>query len=267
MYPGRYPSAVGGAQFLPLAEEGIYGILMVADVAKLATRLFVHSEHAADLIELDCGRRAEVLFPIPCPWLPSEETDGSSPRVSAGSRELIASFEFASQAKRSELLVDVMKGLPQADLALIGHSGEDFLDDLRTESRAQGIAGMVSVTGKVTASEYQDWLSRTTVAAQLRLFSNGESSASVAENLAAGISTVVTGIGTFSEYPDDTVVKLSKNVSREEPATVLNELAADEPRLAALSAAGRAYAARNTYQLAAEKLSSELSQSALNSGT
>ena len=266
MYPGRYPSALGGAQFLPLAEEGTYGILMVADVAKLATRLFVHSEHAADLIELDCGRRAEVLFPIPCPWLPSEETVGSLPRIAAGSRPLIASFGFASQAKRSELLVDVMQGLPLADLALVGHIGEHFREALRTAAQAQGTAGHVTVTGKVTSREYQEWLAKTTIAVQLRLFSNGESSASVAETLAAGIPTVVTDIGTFSEYPDDTVVKLPRNISSEELATVLSELLEDAPRLAALSAAGRAYAARNNYQLAAEKLSSVLVQSTVDSG-
>jgi glycosyltransferase involved in cell wall biosynthesis len=272
MYPGRYPAPMGGAQYLPLDEERIFGILMVADVARLATRLFVHSEHAADLIELDCGRRAEVLFPIPCPVGEQSEAEESEATAASGSeqstrRPVIASFGFVSPAKRSELLVDLMQDLPQADLALIGHSGEDFLEDLRTEARVQGIAGQVTVTGKVTASEYQDWLAKTTVAVQLRLFSNGESSASVGETLAAGIPTVVTDIGTFSEYPDDTVVKLSGNISRQELATVLSELLSDEPRLAALSAAGRAYAARNTYQLAAKKLLFELAVPPANSGT
>ena len=267
MYPGRYPSAVGGAQFLPLDEERTYGILMVADVAKFATRLFVHSKHAADLIELDCGRRAEVLFPIPCPGLASAETADSPQRIAEGSRPLIASFGFVSPAKRSELLVDVMKDLPQADLALVGNSGEDFLEELRTAAQAQGIADQVTVTGKVTASDYQEWLAKATVAVQLRLFSNGESSASVGETLAAGIPTVVTDIGTFAEYPDETVVKLPRNISSEELATVLNELLADEPRLAALSAAGRAYAARNTYQLAASELLSALELPPANSGS
>ena len=272
MYPGRYPAPMGGAQYLPLDEEGVFGVLMVADVARLATRLFVHSEHAADLIELDCGRRAEVLFPIPCPVAEQNEAERNDAPAESHSekstgRPLIASFGFVSPAKRSELLVDLMQDLPQADLALVGHSGESFLEDLRTAAQAQGTADQVTVTGKVASSEYQDWLSKTTIAVQLRLFSNGESSASVGETLAAGIPTVVTDIGTFSEYPDDTVVKLPRNVSRLELAKALSDLLADEPRLAALSAAGRAYAARNTYQLAAEKLSSELSQSALNSGT
>ena len=125
----------------------------------------------------------------------------------------------------------------------------------------------MTVTGKVTASDYQEWLAKATVAVQLRLFSNGESSASVGETLAAGIPTVVTDIGTFAEYPDETVVKLPRNISSEELATVLNELLADEPRLAALSAAGRAYAARNTYQLAASELLSALELPPANSGS
>ena len=110
-------------------------------------------------------------------------------------------------------------------------------------------------------------LAKTTVAVQLRLFSNGESSASVGETLAAGIPTVVTDIGTFAEYLDETVVKLPRNISSEELATALSELLADEARLAALSAAGKAYAARTTYELAANKLVSELSPPAVNSGS
>jgi glycosyltransferase involved in cell wall biosynthesis len=271
MYPGRYPSAMGGAQFLPLAEEGTYGILMVADVAKFATRLFVHSQHAADLIELDCGRRAEVLFPIPCPvTVANRGEQHAAPAVSDSAqprrRPVIASFGFVSPAKRSELLVETMHDLPQVDLALVGHIGEGFHEVLRAAAQAQGTADQVTVTGKVASREYLEWLAKTTIAVQLRLFSNGESSASVAETLAAGIPTVVTDLGTFSEYPDDTVVKLPRNISSQELATVLSELLSDEPRLAALSAAGRAYAARNNYQLAAEKLSSELAQPTVDSG-
>jgi glycosyltransferase involved in cell wall biosynthesis len=159
-----------------------------------------------------------------------------------------------------------MHDLPQVDLALVGHIGEGFHEVLRAAAQAQGTADQVTVTGKVASREYLEWLAKTTIAVQLRLFSNGESSASVAETLAAGIPTVVTDLGTFSEYPDDTVVKLPRNISSQELATVLSELLSDEPRLAALSAAGRAYAARNNYQLAAEKLSSELAQPTVDSG-
>ena len=64
---------------------------------------------------------------------------------------------------------------------------------------------------------------------QLRLHSNGESSASVAETLAAGIPTVVTNIGTFAEYPDDVVVKVPAGIDDRDLAVVLADLLADAP--------------------------------------
>jgi len=255
MYPGRYPAAMGGAQFLPMPEESLFGVLMIADVAAHATRLFVHSEHAADLIELDCGRRPEALFPIPSPVMDAsllrqlDEPQG---------RPLVSSFGFVSPAKRSEVVLAAMADVPGAELALVGHSGSEFLDALRTEATRQGMGDRVTVTGKITDGEYRDWLLRTTVAVQLRLFSNGESSASVAETLAAGVPTVVTDIGTFAEYPDDVVVKVPRDISTERLGVVLADLVADEDRRRELSTAGRAYAEGNSYRIAAEKLVAEL---------
>ena len=255
MYPGRYPAAMGGAQFLPMPEESLFGVLMIADVAAHATRLFVHSEHAADLIELDCGRRPEALFPIPSPVMDAsllrqmDEPQG---------RPLVSSFGFVSPAKRSEVVLAAMSGVPGADLALVGHSGAEFLDALRTEAIRQGMGDRVTVTGRITDGEYREWLLRTTVAVQLRLFSNGESSASVAETLAAGVPTVVSDIGTFSEYPDDVVVKVPRDISTERLGEVLRDLIADEERRRSLASAGRSYAERNSYRIAADTLVSEL---------
>ena len=243
MYPGRYPSAMGGSQFLPIQEEGRYGILMIADVAAAATRLFVHSEHAADLIELDCGRRPEVIFGIPSPPVGPERPPTATP--------LVASFGFASLAKCSDVVVDAAADLPDVEFVLVGHSGEDFLTELRERAVELGVGDRVQLTGKVDADRYEDWLARTSIAVQLRLHSNGESSASVAETLAAGIPTVVSDLGTFSEYPDDVVVKVPPGITAAELAEVLRGLLEDPARCAALAAAGRAHAASHSYAAAA----------------
>ena len=163
MYPGRYPAAMGGSQFLPIDEEAQFGVLMVAEVARLATRLFVHSEHTADLIELDCGRRPEVIFQIPSPELAAPEPPplgGAQPRASRPTADmttppLVASFGFVSPAKCSEVVLAAMARVPAADLALVGHSGEDFLDTLRARSVQLGHADRVTVTGKVDDTEYR----------------------------------------------------------------------------------------------------------------
>lgn len=254
MYPGRYPAPMGGAGYLPLPEELLFGVLMVADVARLATRLLVHSEHAADLVQVDCGRRPEVLFPIPSPVLDGLTTERAAARRDWSGLPVVSSFGFVSPAKRSEVLVAAMPSIGGAALALVGQSGDEFLDALRLAAIDHAVADRVHVTGKVTDQQYRQWLARTDVAVQLRLSTNGESSASVAETLAAGIPTVVTDIGTFAEYPDDVVVKVPVDIDTERLAGVLVDLLADEARLEALSTAGRDYASRNTYDRAAQVL-------------
>jgi glycosyltransferase involved in cell wall biosynthesis len=139
-------------------------------------------------------------------------------------------------------------------VAVVGHSGQDFLDELADRAAQLGAGDRVTVTGRVDGPAYLDWLARTTVALQLRLHSNGESSASVAETLAAGIPTVVTDLGTFSEYPDDVVVKVPPGIDGPALAEVLSDLLADGARRAALSAAGRRYAAGHGYRDAAATL-------------
>lgn len=265
MYPGRYPAPMGGAGYLPLPEELLFGVLMVADVAKFATRLFVHSEHAADLVELDCGRRPEVLFPIPSPVLDDVVRDRAA--ADPESLPVVSSFGFVSPAKRSEVLLASMVDLDGAALALVGHSGEEFLDALRANAVNNDMGDRVHVTGKVTDEEYRSWLVRSSVAVQLRLSTNGESSASVAETLAAGIPTVVTDIGTFAEYPDDVVVKAPQAIDTGELAALLDELLSDPDRMAALARAGQAYAAANTYDRAARILVDSLVGPRASAGT
>ena len=246
MYPGRYPAAMGGAQYLPIQEEALFGVLMIAEVAELATRLFVHSSHAADLIELDCGRRPEVAFSIPSPVIPAAAPPQGEP--------LIASFGFPSPAKRTEVAVEAVARLDEGRLVLVGHAGDEYLEWLRRLADEHGASGRVTVTGAIGAEEYADWVGRTSLALQLRRHTNGESSASVAETLAAGIPTIVSDLGTFSEYPDDVVVKVPADISVGALSDVIAELLADPARLAELGRAGRAFAVANSYPIAAATL-------------
>ncbi|MDQ2679292.1 MAG: glycosyltransferase [Actinomycetota bacterium] len=246
MYPGRYPAAMGGAQYLPIHEEALFGVLMIAEVARLATRLFVHSSHAADLIELDCGRRPEVAFSIPSPVIPEASPPEGPP--------LIASFGFPSPAKRTEAAVEAVAQLDDAELVLVGHAGDGYLSYLRDLAAQRGAADRVTVTGATSAEEYAAWVGRTSLALQLRRHSNGESSASVAETLAAGIPTVVSDLGTFSEYPDDVVVKVPADISTTALSEVIAELLDDPARRAELSRSGRSFATANSYPIAASRL-------------
>jgi glycosyltransferase involved in cell wall biosynthesis len=102
------------------------------------------------------------------------------------------------------------------------------------------------------------WLSRATIAVQLRCVTNGESSGSVAECMAAGVPTVVSDIGSFAELPDNVVVKVPADLSAEELTMVVSDLLRDPERRSALSAAGREYAAHHTYRDAAARMTKTL---------
>lgn len=263
MYPGRYPDAMGGAGYLPIPEEQAFGLLMTAEVASLASRLFVHSPHAAQLVELDCGRRPEALFPIPCPPLAAggEVRDGVGVGVGVGDGHpgpLVASFGFVSPTKRSDDLVRAVARLPSVRLALVGHSGPDYLDQLRDLADTLGAGDRVVVTGKVDEDEYLGWMRRADLAVQLRRFSNGESSASVAEALAAGVPTLVSGVGTFADYPPDVVAQVPGEASVDHLADAIASLVGSPDRLAALRDAGRRYAAEHSYDRAAALLAGAL---------
>src|SRR5690606_27042489 len=113
----------------------------------------------------------------------------------------IASFRFLSPAEPTEAAVESVVHLDVAEQVPVGHAGDGYLSYLRDLAAQRGAADRVTVTGATSAEEYAAWVGRTSLALQLRRHSNGESSASVAETLAAGIQTVVSDLGTFSEYP------------------------------------------------------------------
>jgi glycosyltransferase involved in cell wall biosynthesis len=98
----------------------------------------------------------------------------------------------------------------------------------------------VDVTGHVSEDEYRGWLARATAAVQLRVSTNGESSAAVTDALAAGLP-VVTNVHAATELPAGTVALVPSDV---DPAALAAELRSVlvPDRLAALADAGHALA-------------------------
>ena len=113
-------------------------------------------------------------------------------------------------------------------------------------------------TGEVDRDSYRSMISHTDIAIQLRDVSNGESSAAVTDCLAAGVVTVVTDIGSFSEIPDDVVVKVPRDITDQDLAGLVVDLVDDHQRRLALSVAGLEYARRNSCEEAAKRMLSLL---------
>jgi glycosyltransferase involved in cell wall biosynthesis len=210
--------------------------LLLGDVARHATAILTNSEHAAQLVRLDTGRKAVVVGPL-----------AVAPRVVAdGPRDLVASFGIVSATKQCDKVLEAFTVLrdrhPELTFAFVGEAPDGF--------GAEGI----TVTGFVDEARFSELLDRTVLAVQLRETTNGESSAAVADCIAGGTPVVVSDFGAQAELPDDVVVKVPREITAGDLADVVETLFADEERRESMSAAGRRYADRNDLRAAAARL-------------
>jgi glycosyltransferase involved in cell wall biosynthesis len=254
MYEGL-PAGAGASGRLGGDEAERLGVLMAAEVAHLADRFCVMSEFAADRVRLDvhaedAERIALVPFGMPDP------VAGATPAVERA--PLVVSFGVVNEVKQYALVLEafpaVLARTPDAQLAFVGPCADADREALTTIAAGLGVSDRVTVTGAVPAAEYAGWLDRAAVAVQLRRTANGESSAAVADCLAAGAVLVVTGIGAGRDLPHDAVARVGPAEPAAALATLVADLLDDAERRAALAAVGRDYAARNSFANAATRL-------------
>ena len=250
MYPNRYERSLASLDQVTNEEVERLGILMAATISLSAKRLFVHSIAAADMIEADCGRRPEILFELPFPSLP---------RSKHTSPELVVSFGLLSPVKGTGLVIEAMQHVDRSVcLALVGPVDEAYRSELQSRISFLGLEDRVVMTGAVSRSEYLSWIDRASLAIQLRISSNGESSLTIAETVSAGIPTVVSDIGTLSSFPDDVVVKIAPGSSAAQIAATVQALMSDPAQRIRRAAAGIALAESSNFRTAAAKLARTL---------
>ena len=112
----------------------------------------------------------------------------------------------------------------------------------------------LDITGELDLASFGSWISRTSVAVQLRSWSYGENSAAVTECLAAGIPTIVTDLGAARELPDDCVVKVERDIEPGALGKEIQRLLEDEEERRRLSEAGKAHAHKHSFAHAARSL-------------
>ncbi|MCU1374385.1 MAG: glycosyl transferase family 1, partial [Actinomycetia bacterium] len=157
----------------------------------------------------------------------------------------IVSLGMVSPVKGTELLVTSLAALRatgvDAHLTLVGPVPDDYRVHLEAHIGAVGMTDHVTLTGHVSDDEYRSWIARATVAVQLRVATNGESSAAVTDALAGGLP-VVTNVHAATELPAGTVSPVPWDVDAAGLADHLRRLLDDRVRLRALGDAGRSFA-------------------------
>jgi glycosyltransferase involved in cell wall biosynthesis len=250
MYAHRVPPAVGLTGWLDYREADRYGIYMAREAIGLADRYLVHSDYAAQIAMLDSApgdeRKVErIQFRFPDP----DESPRAHPDEQA---PMILTLGVVAGVKQTAKIVEAFGQIadrhPTATLAVVGPSASEAETQRCHEAaRRYGVEERVRITGPVDEAELRRWLERATLAAQLREHSNGETQATIADCLAAGVPTIVTALGSARELPDDAVVKVEREISAQDLAEEMSGLLADPGRRRAMVEAGLRHATEASF--------------------
>lgn len=191
--------------------------------------LIVNSAACRDLVVAAIGGLAN-RWSIDVALLPVGPIDAAATRRPDPDDELVVgTFGIAGDGKRLECLARSVALLARRRPARLVMAGWN----MARYARRTGIDRLrcVQVCDKPDDDELRRLMRTVHVAAQLRETTHGESSAAVAELLAAGTPLVVTGEGSFAELPPEVVSFVAADCSPETLAEAIE--AAAERRMAA----------------------------------
>lgn len=248
LYGDRLPPEATGS--VPAWERQLgLGIYMTQDVQRHAERCLVHSEMARSVLTLDRDPMATappvsvVPFGMPQPAGREYGSDVEAP--------LIVSLGYVSEVKGLATLIGAFAllaaAMPQARLVVAGPADDGELERWREYAAVHAPGAAIEIPGAVSVMRYHELLRAADVAVQLRLISNGEASAAVADCVAAGVPTIVTEIGWLAQLPDTAVSKVSVGVTAQQLCLRLSELIADASQRSEMGDGARAHAAGSRF--------------------
>jgi glycosyltransferase involved in cell wall biosynthesis len=226
-------------------------IYMVGEVVDHARRVYVHTETAREMVLRKRPGRADDVTVVPFGMPAARHTKREGP-----STPIVTAFGHLQQGRLLlECATEVIRQRPDARVRVLGaelRRGE--IAELRQVAAARGLDGRLEFLGWADNDEYSRSLDESTVAVQLRAYSQGEMSATAADCLSSGLPTVVNDFGPMAELPADVVVRVRKHPSAHEVADAVVALLDDADRRASLSAAALDYTEARDCELAARAL-------------
>jgi glycosyltransferase involved in cell wall biosynthesis len=235
-------------------------VLLSREAIAAAEAFVVHSEHAADLARAEAGaadrhkiRVAPFAFRDPAEFPPAAALDAPP---------IVATFGVVGSAKQTDKLVEafaLVAARRECRLVVAGpEAGPNEYERLQAQVDRLGLTGRARLVGYLEGDAFDRLVAQTTVAVQLRSVSMGETSASVADCLAAGVATVVSAVGSSRELPDEVAAKVEPDVRVPALAEAIDALLDDARRRARLGAAARALARERSFEQAARFVYEEL---------
>lgn len=195
-------------------EEHALDMTMNRYILENAMGVIVHSEAVKQMV---LGEKEDV--PIANILLHDSDVNCKVPdrkicRKKIGIPEdscIFGAFGFATRAKRIIPELDALKRLQETTnreyrFLIVGQPQEEL--HLEEEIAQRGLRDQVIVTGFTSLEDFKTYMGACDFCLNLRYPTQGESSASLHRMLGMGKPAIVTDVGTFSDYPDDVVIKV-----------------------------------------------------------
>ena len=224
-----------------------------ADVARHARGIIVHSEFCRRYL-LDFGCRTPV-FVVPHPVVEREaDMRRAEPRGRRLRRELglvdddvlLVAPGDLNRAKRLDAVLAAIRRLdpmPAVHIALVGRRIHGY--DVDRMVAASQVADRVTVASDVSDDDFRAWLFAADIVVDLRHPHRGEVSGSLMRAMQAGRPSIVSGVGTYLDVPDDLVLRVAPGLPDEaELAAVLRRLIEDRDFRLGMGERARGYIAR-----------------------
>ena len=123
---------------------------------------------------------------------------------------IMGAFGFATSSKRIiptlDALAKVQKVTDNFIYALVGEVANDI--DIQNEISKRGLSSNIIITGFTTLETFKLYMGACDFCLNLRYPTQGETSGSLHRMLGMGKPAIVTDVGSFSDYPDNVVIKV-----------------------------------------------------------
>ncbi|HEX9717909.1 MAG TPA: glycosyltransferase family 4 protein [Actinomycetota bacterium] len=222
-------------------------------VVRHARGIIVHSEFCRRYL-LDFGCRTPV-FVVPHPVVEREadmrraEPRGRTFRRRLGLGDddvLVVAAGDLNQAKRLDAVLAAVPRLAAAQrlhVALVGRRMPPY--DVDRVVTASGVGDRVTVAADVSDGDFRAWLFAADIVVELRHPHRGEVSGSLMRAMQAGRPSIVSGVGTYLDVPDDVALRVAPGPpDPAELAAALRRLIEDRDLRLRMGEQARAHIAR-----------------------
>lgn len=211
-----------GEKILPPWENQSLTFMVNKKIIDSAKAVIVHSDYAKQIIK---GIRPDI--PIATIYLHSDEILKDHNKQKEQARQelqikedelIFATFGFITRPKRILETLQVLKQLKEKGYTfkfyIVGQVDKEL--NISQVIKEYDLETEVIVTGFVDLDYMKQLMKAADICFCLRYPTQGESSAIVHRLLGMGKVIVVTDVGTFSEYPDDVVIKINQAQEEEQ---------------------------------------------------